>query len=254
MQNIITRPVRKNLSYLVSSFCIAAVGYLLWDKNNDLMVKQNLESQIKNLNQKLSLALEHCEPLYFSNSKSIDTVNGNTYQQNVGSQIEDLQQQLKLITLHCESCIKNFGTVSDHLVEKQNLEAQIKGLNQQLEAVSSDYTKRIKSVGTALVEYDKQFDDVIFSAYQTISAIEAKLVNFKKVLDTKDPTNKKITLENLSEYMKKLEILDRPILTTAFNGYQTDQSSYTPINEASSKSDNVHIEEPKEKASQKLTL
>ena len=257
MQNVI-RPVRKNLSYLVSSFCIAAVGYLLWDKNNNLIIKQNLESQIKDLNQKLDLAAAHCDPLYFSNLNGMDTVNGKKYQQNVGSQIEDLQQQLKLITMHCESCIKNFVTANDYLVDKQNLEAQINGLNQQLEAVSSDYITQIKSVDTALVEYDKKFDDVIISAYETISTIEEKLANFKKVLDITDPTNRKITLENLSDYMKKLEILDRPSLTPGFTAYQTDRNSNTPASEALSNSNNVDNaaieEESKEKSSQKLTL
>lgn len=209
---------RRNISNLVITCSIAAVGYLLWDKNQYLTYTQSLESKIKDLNNTLDAALLHCEPRYMvqTSNENINVAN----QQKLEAQIKELQQHLALIVADCESCIKNIGLSKDHVAEKQALELQIRKLNKQLEVAVVDYSARIKTIDSALVGYDRQFDDLLLLSREVISTIQQKLDNFKQSLNSLDPNNRKTSLDALSAHMKELAILDKPLVTPTFSWYQ----------------------------------
>lgn len=217
---------RRNISNLVITCSIAAVGYLLWDKNQYLMYTQSLESKIKDLNNTLDAALLHCEPRYMvqGSNENVGIVN----QQKLEAQIKELQQHLALIVADCESCIKNIELSKEHVAEKQALELQIIKLNKQLEVVMVDYSSRVKIIDLALVDYDRQYDDLLLLSREVISTIQQKLDNFKQSLNSLDPNNRKTTLDALSARMKELAILDMPRFTPAFSAHQVTMVQTAP--------------------------
>lgn len=234
---------KRNVSNLVITCSIVAVGYLLWDKNKYLTYTQGLEVKVKDLNDKLDLALLNCEPMYMTQyTDNLNIVNPP----NLELKIQELQQQLASVVTNCESCIQSIDLSKDHLAEKQALKLQIKELNRQLELAVVDYSARIKGIDAALVGYDKQFDDVLLSAYQVISAIEQRLEDFKRSLNSLDPSDRKTSLDALSAHMKKLEILDQPSLTPAFSVHQAKVAPIPSDKQSQAKTDqpNTNNEEP----------
>lgn len=248
---------RRNISNFITTCSIAAVSYLLWDKNKYLTYTHELEAKNKDLAEKLDLALSRCEPMYMveHTEETINIVN----QQNLELRIQELQQQLVLIVANCESCIKNIDLSKEHLVEKQALKLQIKELNKQLESAVFDYNARIKTIDSALVGYDKQFDDLLLSSYQVISAIEQKLENFKWSLNNLDPANRKTSLDALSAHMKKLEILDKPSFTPMFSSQSSSEAKIdTSVTELGINNNQVEVveqdSESEEVSGTKLTI